>query len=254
MPVSAAERRFIMAQLGLRAKEDMIRLWDAAGRMEDVDFFSYVVDAFPGVVDPYQQLAAQISATLFEDEFPGAAPAVVAALPAVEQLRKSAGWALGADGSAALDRLGGTIQRAVFDGDRQTTVVNAQRNGMRWIRVARPNCCAFCRMLATRMDLDSTYRGAELNTETGEYESRVSGRSPRGVRKLGQKYNDDCYCTARAVPVGLDPLELLFEEDPDYATQVDMWTTEYNKAREASGSSDPKKILAAWRELGEEIT
>jgi len=287
-----------MAQLGLRAKEDMIRLWDAAGRMEDVDFFTYVVDAFPGVVDPYQQLAAQISATLFEDEFPGAAPAVVAALPAVEQLRKSAEWALGADGSAALDRLGGTIQRAVFDGDRQTTVVNAQRNGMRWIRVARPNCCAFCRMLATRMDLDSTYRGAELNTETGEYETRVAGRSvnlsigdrraiasgqmtreealarrdemqqtyqignrkgqararsPRGVRRLGDKYHDDCYCTARAVPVGLDPLELLFEEDPDYATQVDMWTTEYNKAREASGSSDPKKILAAWRELGADI-
>lgn len=169
MAVSAAERRFIMAQLGQRAKEDMIRLWDAAGRLEDIDFATYIADAFPDLANGAHQLAAEVSATLFEEDFPAITAVPAPALP-VEQLRSSAQWALGADGTDALTRLGGTLQRAVFDGDRQTTVWNAEANGMRWIRQAQPGACAFCRMLATRTTFDTTYRSAESAL-------RVVGRS-----------------------------------------------------------------------------
>lgn len=291
-----------MDQLGQRSKEDMIRLWDAAGRLADVDFFEYVRDAFPDIVIPYNQLAAEFSASAFEEDFPGmVVTAVVADPPAVEALRKSAEWALGADGRKALDRMGGTLQRHIYDGDRDTTVANAEILGMRWVRVARPNACAFCRLLASRtaagLDL---YRNpdAVVTNEDGELELRVVGRStnlsiadrraiasgqmtrdealyrrdqmqltyqigrrrgtargrrPRGERALGDKYHDDCKCTAKVIPAGREPLDYLYETEPEAASNAELYLTEYNKARDAADSGDPKKILSAWRGLADDI-
>ena len=294
MPVSAAERRFIMAQLGQRAKEDMIRLWDAAGRLEDIDFATYVVDAFPDLANAAHQLAAEVSATIFEEDFPAiaSAAAVAPALP-VDRLKASAAWALGGDGIKGRDRLLGSLQRAVLDGSRQTTVLNAQANGMRWIRVARPNACAFCRMLATRAATTTDlYRSKEsaltvtgrsvnlsvadrrmiaqgtmtreealarrdqmqLTYQIGAKKGSPRGRRTKGSRKLEEKYHDDCYCDAKAIPAGADPMEILYLEDPEYATTVDVWTTEYNKARDNADSGDTKKILSAWRQFGPEIS
>lgn len=295
MPISAAERRFILEQLGQRAKEDMVRLWDAAGRFDDVSFFRYITETFPDIAIGYNLIAAEYSAAWFEYDFPEIrATPVTAPAPVVEKLQKSAEWALGADGRKALDRLNGTMQRAIFDGDRRTTAVNAESNGLRWIRQARPGACAFCRMLATRtttLGADSTYRSEEaalgvvgrsvnlsiadrrmiasgqmtreealarrdqmqLTYQIGARKGSPRGRRPRGERKLGEKYHDDCYCTAKAIPVGADVMEVLYLEDPDYATQVDSWLNEYNKARDNSGSGDPKKILAEWRTFGDEI-
>lgn len=297
MPVSAAERRFIMAQLGQRAKEDMIRLWDAAGRLEDIDFATYVADAFPDLANGAHQLAAEVSATLFEDDFPAiTTPAVTAPALPEEKLKSSAVWALGADGDKALDRLGGTLQRAVFDGSRQTTVWNADINGMRWIRVAEPGACAFCRMLATRTAFDNTYRseeaalgvvGRSVNLSVGDRRQIASGqmtreealarrdqmqltyqigakkgsprgRRPRGTRKLGEKYHDDCRCDAKAIPNGRDPMDVLFAEEPDYAIAVEQWRNEYFKASDAAnpneyGAGETKAILREWRTFGDDI-
>lgn len=293
MPISAAERRFILDQLGQQAKEDMIRLWDAAGRFEDVDFFQYVAEAFPDITIGYNQIAADYAASWFEYDFPDLnKTALPAAPPAADVLKKSAEWALGADGRKALNRLNGTLQRHIYNGDRDTTVVNAEANGFRWIRVARPNACAFCRMLATRTTItDDLYRSEEaalgvvgrsvnlsiadrrmiasgqitreealarrdqmqLTYQIGAKKGSPRGRRPRGKRKLGEKYHDDCNCTAKAIPVGSDPMELLYQEDPEYATSVDVWNTEYIKARSNAESGDTKKILAEWRTFGDEI-
>jgi hypothetical protein len=295
MPISAAERRFILDQLGQRAKEDLVRLWDAANRFDDVDFFRYIADTFPDLAIGYNQIAAEYAASWFEFDFPDIrANAATADAPVIEQLRKSAEWALGADGVTALDRMNGTMQRAIYDGDRRTTVINAQSNKLRWIRQARPGACAFCRMLATRtttLGVDSTYRseesalgvtGRSVNLSVGDRRAIASGqmtreqalarrdemqlvyqigskkgsprgRRPRGERKLGEKYHDFCFCTAKAIPVGADVMEVLYLEDPEYATTVDVWNTEYNKARDNSGSTDPKKILAEWRTFGDDI-
>lgn len=298
MPISAAERRFIMAQLGQRAKEDMIRLWDAAGRFEDVDFANYVADAFPDLAIGAHQLAADVSAALFEEDFPTiTTPAVTATPPAVKQLKESAVWALGADGDKGLDRLQGTLQRTLLNGARETTVANAQVNGMRWIRVAKPTACAFCRMLATRTTItDDLYRSKEaalgvtgrsvnlsvadrrmiasgqmtreealsrrdemqLTYQIGAKKGSPRGRRPRGKRPLGEKYHDHCDCDAKAVPIGSDPMEMLYQEDPDYATTVDVWRTEYEKASAAAnpndyGSGETKAILREWRAFAPEI-
>lgn len=291
MPISAAERRFVMEQLGKRAKEDMVRLWDAAARFEDVDFFDYVSSAFPDIVIPYHQLAAEFSATAFEEDFPqiGSA-ALLADSPPVESLTKSAQWALGADGTKALDRMDGTIQRHIYNGLRDTTVVNAEANGMRWMRVARADACAFCRLLASRTD--DLYRskenalsvvGRSVNLSLGDRRQIASGQmtreealarrdqmqltyqigerkgSPRGKRLRGSKgygdpYHDDCNCDAKAVPNGRDPIEYLYETEPEAAFSAEQWNAEYQKARDAAESGDPKKILAEWRKLSAEIS
>lgn len=290
MPVSEPERRFILNQLGSRAKEDLIRLWDAANRFDDTDFFRYISEAFPDIAIGYNQIAADYAASWFEYDFPDLR-AVPAEPPPAEQFTKSAQWALGADGRKALDRLNGTMQRAIYDGDRDTTVANATANGMRWIRVAQPDACAFCRLLATRTTYESTYRSEEsalrvvgrsvnlsigdrrqiasgqmtreealarrdqmqLTYQIGSRKGTPRGRRTRGSRPFGEKYHDDCNCVAKAIPVGMDALDVLYEESPEYAASVDMWNTEYKKARANSESSDPKKILAEWRTFGDDI-
>lgn len=299
MPISAAERRFVMEQLGKRAKEDMIRLWDAAGRLEDIDFFEYVSEAFPDIAIPYHQAAAQFAATAFEEDFPEITSAArLAASPSVEALKTSAQWALGADGRKALDRMNGPLQRSIYNGLRDTTALNAEVNGMRWMRIARPNACAFCRLLASRTE--NLYRseeaargvvGRSVNLSIADRRMIASGQmtreqalarrdemqlvyqigrrkgSPRGRRLrsgegasrtrnpqgYGEPYHDDCKCDAKAVPIGADPIEYLYEVEPETAFAVEKWNTEYLKARENADSGDPRKILAAWRQLGDDI-
>lgn len=299
MPISAAERRFVMDQLGKRAKEDMIRLWDAAGRLEDIDFFEYVSDAFPDIAIPYHQAAAQFAATAFEEDFPEiTATAVLAETPPVESLKKSAQWALSADGRKALDRLNGPLQRTLYNGLRDTTAVNAEVNGMRWMRIARPNACAFCRLLASRTE--NLYRseesalgvvGRSVNLSIADRRMIASGQmtreqalarrdemqlvyqigrrkgSPRGRRLrstegasrtrnpqgYGEPYHDDCKCDAKAVPNGSNPIEYLYEVEPEAAFAAEQWNIEYIKAREKAKSGDPREILSKWRELGDDI-
>jgi len=293
MPVSAAERRFIMDQLGNRAKQDMYDLWDRAAALADADFFRYVADTYPDIVIPYFELAAQFGAATFEEDFPDLrTPAVQADPPDAKVLIKSAEWALGADGRKALDRMEATARRWIYDGDRDTTVANAETLGLRWVRVARPDACAFCRLLASRStSSDDLYRSKEsalgvvgrsvnlsvadrrmiasgqmtreealarrdqmqLTYQIGRRKGSPRGRRLRGTRKYGDKYHDDCKCTAKAIPAGADPLEVLYNDEPDFAFLAEQWNTEYIKARSAAESGDPKAILSQWRQLGDNI-
>lgn len=249
MPISAAENRFVMDQLTQRSRDDIRRLWDAAVRLADVDFFDYVSDAFPDIVIPYHQAAAEFAATAFEEDFPAlAVTAVVADPPPVEVLRKSAQWALGGDGVQAIDRMSGTIQRQIYNGGRDTTVLNAEASGLRWVRIARPNACAFCRLLASRAAADNGFASQQSAL-------RVVGRRgrTRGTRKLGDQYHDDCKCTAKAIPAGRTALDYLYEQEPEAAFNAEQYLNEYNKARDEADSGDTKKILSAWRGQGDGI-
>jgi hypothetical protein len=250
MPISAAENRFVMDQLTQRSRDDIRALWDAAVRLPDVDFFTYVSDAFPDIVIPYHQLAAEFAASAFEEDFPAlAVTAVVADPPPVEALRKSAQWALGADGIKAIDRMAATTQRHIYDGNRDTTATNAEASGLRWVRIARPNACAFCRLLASRAAVDSGFASQQSA-------SRVVGRrgGARGSRKLGEKYHDDCQCTVKAVPAGRNTLDYLYQEEPEAAFTAEQYLNEYNKARDEADSGDTKAILSQWRQLSADIT
>jgi hypothetical protein len=134
----------------------------------------------------------------------------------VDKLAASAQWALGGNGTVALDRLQGTLQRAVFDGARNTTLLNVRSTGSSWARYASANACAFCRLLATR------------------------GSAYRSENTAATKVHDHCSC----IPVEDRNNDY---QPPDY---VNQWQDEYVAARKAAGSGDPTQILAAWRQQG----
>jgi hypothetical protein len=264
MPVSAAEHRFILDNLTRLAEADIQRMWRAAELQTDLEFAAYVTQAYPQIVDPYQQMAAQAAATIFEEDFPqqAATGLVVVADPLPEeQLVKSAQWALSAYGTAAIDRMAGTAQRAIYDGDRLTTVANANARGMRWVRVARPNACSFCRMLSARTVSGDTYYGAGVRTKIdpktgkpfadGRKTTVVYGRGTKrgSKRDAGSEYHDHCHCVARAVPARTDAMEYLARTEPQAADLAAQWQNEYEKARDAATSGDLKTILSEWRQL-----
>jgi hypothetical protein len=251
MPVTTAERRFILDSLVGLAEEDIRKLWKAAETMQtDVAFAAYIAQAFPQIVDPYYQLAAEASATFYGMDHPreGYTP-VTAPLPPREKLIMSAKWALAGDGVEAIDRMSGSAQRAIYDGDRLTTALNADNNNQRYVRVARANACAFCRMLASRSasgDIDLTYKSEKsATTVVGDERGR-----PRGKRAIGELYHDFCYCIAQAIPDDQHPLDYLELVEPGYAELATQWGDEYDKARANAGNGDTTKILAEWRKQG----
>lgn len=243
MAVSAAERRFLLDQVNRLAQTDLNNLWSAAATMGDGDFFGYVLAGFPEIANDYHQVAGQIAANWFEESDPlSPYVASVAAPIALERLTGSAQWALGGDGDVGRSRLSGALQRATFDGSRDTTLVNVESTGSRWIRVARPTACGFCRLLATRTG-ESSYSSREAAVNVV---GRRGGRT-RGSRRAGEKYHDDCYCQPVEIRDSQSIGDVLSVDD---ARLVDQWNDEYLKARANAGNGDPKQILAAWRQQG----
>lgn len=262
------ERQEILTDLSTLAIRDLVAVWRQGSRV-DVDFRAFILDAFPEIATAYSGVAAELAADWYVATAPDVAfTPVVAAAPSVEVLTKSAQWALGAEGEVALDRMSGTVQRSVFDGARETTLINVAREpGSRWVRHAQPGACAFCRMMASRHKnprtwyrsersaLDVVGRSANLTSsdrrqlaagadrdEILAHRSRGRVGQQRGNRAVGSTgYHDYCRCIAVEVRVGQE------YEPPEY---VQQWDDEYQKARANAGTGDPKAILAAWRQQG----
>jgi hypothetical protein len=219
--VTPAERQLLLTQVNTVAQQDLQRLWQDSSVLSTDEFVRYFLDAFPDLADPYHQLSAGLAATWFEESAPTSPYIAVTAPPVpVDKLTASTQWALGAPGDAGRDRLAGTLQRAVFDGARDTTLINVQRTESKWARYASSTACAFCRLLATRK---------------AAYRSRNTAAT---------KVHDHCHCL---------PVEVRDGDDytpPDY---VQAWEKEYIEARDAAGSGAPKEILAAWRSQAADI-
>ena len=242
MAVSPEERRYLLQQVSRLAEADLARLWARASELSTSDFAVFMIEAFPQLADPYYEMAADLAATWFELSDPASLYKALTATPvAVEQLASSAQWALGAQGDAALDRLQGTLQRNIFDGARETIVLNVNNTGSYWVRHARPEACAFCRMLATRSSSPRSWYSS--NTSAIDVVGR-RGR-PRGNRAVGSRgYHDYCHCIAVEVRSGQE------YTPPAY---VEAWNEEMAKARANAGKGDPKSILSAWRQQGADI-
>jgi hypothetical protein len=214
-------------------------------------FVDLLKSAFPQIVMPHAQAAAQLTAQWFNELDPTgkitAAPTV--SLP-TQRIDKTVGWALNAptgyttpdddtdeawDGfvpqpilptaDKALARLAGSTKRMVFDASRDTVLANAKEHGWKWARYASANACAFCRVMASRGDVYSS-RGVTVDPESGNYILTVTGRSgkKRGTQEIGDKYHDHCRCIAVPVPTGQT------YTPPDY---VGQWKQDYKAAFDA---------------------
>lgn len=257
-------------------------MWRRAAQT-DTEFATLMMAAFPQIAQAYAGIAGDLAADWYQAAAPALPYTPVTAPPMVERWTQSARWALGADGEAALTRMSGSLQRAVFDGARDTTILNTEfEPGARWARHASANACEFCRMLATRgavyrtehdavrvggrsADLsvaDRRMRAAGLAT-TDELIARRMGqktyaigkrkgqskiRQVRGQQELGDKFHDHCYCTAVEVRPGNSYIP------PDY---VDQWDQDYITAVRAAraagetkgefGAIDVKAVLKHMR-------
>lgn len=292
MATSPAERKQILAELVRLAGGDLLALWRRAEALDSNAFRAFLVDAFPALIDPYAAAAADLAATWYDDAAPELRYiAQPGPMPVAEQLQASARWAVYAehghlvnpDGSPivvvegapppsgadiVMARLSGTLQRAIFDAARNTTVLNAEsESGARWARHASANACEFCRMLATRSAVYTSEaaatrvvgRGKEMSA--ADRRDRAAGRKrrsgdakgqflaggvkSRGNQKLGDKYHDHCHCTAIEVRPG---------KSYQPAPYVEQWEKQYQDARKAAakgeyGAVSAKNLLAAWRQL-----
>ncbi|OBA62194.1 hypothetical protein A5780_19235 [Nocardia sp. 852002-20019_SCH5090214] len=263
MTVSPAERQYILAQVNDLAAADLDALWQQASELPTGEFADYVTQAFPELADPYAAMAAELAATWYADSLsitdyvPVPGP-----LPIREQLIKSALWALGGNGTVALDRLKGTMQRSVFDGARQTILDNVNQEGARWARYASPNACAFCGLMASRgavytseaAALKVVGRGKEMTLQERRIRAaggtRFQGRNiaggikARGTQKLGDKYHDRCHCIAVEVRPGSE-----YQPPP----HVQKWDEAYvaatreTRGKGEHGAIDVNAVLAHMR-------
>jgi len=208
-PVSTAERRDLLNRLNELARNDLTALWDTASQADD--FVGAITDAYPQLVDTYSQLAGQLAASWFEQADPGSDyQAKVADPPDEAQIKTSTDWALNGEGDAGLTRLEGNLQRAVYNGARDTTLLNVAETGGSWLREAEPDACDFC-----------------LGLE-GEYASDAAA---------GFEAHDHCQCMAvenraaetSAAPQSVDSVETFTKKYPDIVFETKDFLVEYPK-------------------------
>ncbi|MFL0158493.1 VG15 protein [Mycobacteroides chelonae] len=231
MPRAIPEFRQLLTGLADEVGSTIERLGAGVGRLDRSELLAYITDAYPELITPYISASADITATWYEDQPTRAGAALFyatpAELPSVEQLAASGRWAMGeSDPTKALQ---GTAKRSIFRSSRNTVVVNARAEQVRWVRHARPGACGFCRMLATR---SATVGNSSYLTEGT---ARAASKS-----HIAQGHD---FCTCLIIPDRDSAYEL-----PDYTHQ---WAADYETARN-EGASTLAQIAQAMERIGNE--
>lgn len=242
-PTAVSEFQGLLAGLAADLGTKVDRLAPQVARLGQAERLAFITDAYPALAVPYLSAAADATAVWY-DEQPvdlDARPftAEPAALLPDEQLAASGRWAmLQANPAAALK---GTATRSVLAAQRDTVIVNAGREGVRWARHASPTACGFCRMLATRSE-EYLYKssGVVFDKELGAYRTKVIGKRgrTRGKRKLGDRYHDNCHCIA--VPVR--------DNNFQPAPHVAQWEADYRAALK-TGATSAKQIALGMEDV-----
>lgn len=225
MALAVPEFRRALVKLGDALDSDVVKLVAALATQDTAGALALVTDAYPELVTPYLAEAGDLSATWYEDQAPDVDYlAEPAELPTVEQLAANGRYALTTSKPASV--LAGAGRRQLFKAHRDTILSNAEREGVAWVREARPGACGFCRMLATRV-LTEGFGGAP-----GTYLTEDSANAnPHTEDAEG---HDHCRCVS--VPIrGGHPYTV-----PAY---VAGWLDDYEAvSRDKSG-----RLLSLWQ-------
>ena len=265
-----ADRRQILGELERLGKADLAKLWRVAGGADD--FRSLMVEAFPELVLQYGSMAADLAAVWYDESAPDLPyRARVADPPDVARFAESASWALDTgSGMDALDLMGGTFQRGMWDMSRGTTIENVGAEaGALWARHASANACEFCRMLATRGAVYASEssaskvggRGKDASTSFDAMGKRKRGGLAKGVRtrgtqKVGDKYHDHCHCVAIEVRPGgvYEPPSYVADWEAEYVGASKIANQEHRMSGGSHhidlagyGAGDTKSILREMR-------
>lgn len=217
------------------------KLWAQAQVLSAPEFAVYAEQAYPDIITPHLQLAAELAATWY-DEAPSPNKSFVATtadLAPVAQLQASLRWALSTPQSEV--NLDGSATRMFHDSARRTIVLNADNEpGAKWARHAEPGACRFCQMLATRgavyaSDKQALYHG------TGPRRNRGTLAPPKHT---DDSYHDHCRCEAVMVRPGGS------YHPPKY---VEAYEQDYEKVAaavdEAGLTRTVDNIMAAYRAM-----
>lgn len=272
MAASPETYRRAQAALSSMAVADLRKVWPRLLTMRPDHVAEALALVLAEVTDKYGSASAALAAEWFEELRAGAGASGVfraqaAALPSTERLEILSRWGIGPlfgdspDPVAARNKVFGGLTRQVLGVGRGTLMESlaADPAGPRYARHASANACAFCALLATRGAV--YWSEADARATTG---ANLGGTDYRKARKLdggltserrsqtlegrrgrdttqayGDKYHDDCRCTA--VPVW--PGER-YEEAP----YVKKWREAYANAPGKPGEAlDVKETLASMR-------
>ena len=258
-PAEVAAYQALIAKISGLAVSKVVALVGAAPSQETL------LEAYPEVLDPYLSAAGQVSAEWYQSLAPEEPFAVEVAEPvAREVLQANARW--GVTQLDPVSALSGSAERQVFNSARETVITNSASEGVRYARHAQPDACGFCRMLATRSEKwlyrsegsATTVTGRSTNLSLADRRMIQSGlmtreealarrdqkeevyvrgkkkgqrrvAMPRGARKLGDKFHDNCHCVAVAIRAGDSYIP------PDYAQQ---WDQDYIEASTDESGTD----------------
>lgn len=253
-----------LADADLAALLRLLDLGDVAGVRNTL------IGALPDILRPYMTAAGELAAVLFEDlrseaalrgAFYAEAAAVDVSAGRVDSLARWAVSPLADDSLNAtpLSRLSGAASRLIFDASRDTVLLNGSREtfDLRYQRMPRPGCCAFCGMLASRPYYMAYKSEASAGGVVGRGSNRTGldasgsrqsggvggGVNARGSRTLGSTTHDDCHCIAVPMYPGTEMASVARETQKQFEGMYQQSLTGDNN----EPLSGTKEILAEWR-------
>jgi hypothetical protein len=168
-------------------------------------------DVYPAAVEPFLDASSLISAEWYNGLSDAPFTAEPAPVADAETLRYKTDWA--ATEPDPPQALKDATDRLVFSASRDTVVDNAEREGVRYARHASEDACPWCSILAMR---GPVYHSADTAT----------------------KSHDACKCVAVPVRDGDS------YDEPEY---VEGWRSEYQNARDETGSKNMDDIVNSMR-------
>ena len=252
------QHRAVQSYLETLANRDLVRVWRSLDVGDAAAATRLLLPQVRDVVTAYAELSAAAAADFYETnrQLAGvsgdfvARPAGTAPTDQIDALTRWSVTPIWSDDprtGAALLRLAGGAQRLIRKAERDTIYENGAADDqlIGWIRIAQPDACAFCLMLASR---GAVYTSRDAATEvvgrevrrftrpgrrgTGFVADRTGGKRRPGGRDLGESYHDNCRCETRPI---YSPDEVP-QENRDLQ---DEWNTV------TEGEYDQ---LAAWRQ------
>lgn len=218
-----------------RAVDDLttLALSDFYGLLASLDGLSGeatrngLIAALPEVMDPYITSTGEISAAWYEElRAQAVGGTYYASTPATvnpQQVEALVRWGVKPlfelSDATVLSLIGGGLQKIIAGAGRDTIETNVMQDPVRvgYSRIPRPNCCAFCGLVASR---GAAYTSAES----------------AGIRS---KFHDFCRCVVAPV----------FEGDTFHKDVEKQFLDKYLETAVStpSGSVSTKGSLAAWR-------
>lgn len=144
---------------------------------------------------------------------------------------------------AAQTKVGGAASKLALDAGRAETIsaTESDRTALAWARVARPDACWWCAMLATR---GAVYTSAASAGRIKASDAlRVAGMPARDAKGFVNRYHDHCHCTVEPVFTAYEP-----------PAHIREWQALWEKTMSPNGPTGPDAVTgmdamqAAWRD------